>query len=217
MRNLYLQLIIAFALLTAIACKKPVTPAKDMRQRFVIHTNMGDITGLLYDETPKHRDNFIKLIKTGYLNGSPFHRVIKSFVAQGGGNANGEEDPGYTIPAEFNRNCYHKRGAIGAARESDDINPTKASSGSQFYIVVGRKILPEDVAWHEHRQKIMYPEYQRNSYILHNGLPHLDGNYTIFGEIIEGMDVVDAISRVETDRADKPLKEIKMTVELINN
>jgi peptidyl-prolyl cis-trans isomerase B (cyclophilin B) len=178
---------------------------------------LGDIKGVLYDETPLHRDNFIKLIKTGYLNGSPFHRVIKSFVIQGGGHANGEEDPGYTVPAEFNRKCFHKRGALGAARESDDINPSKASSGSQFYIVVGRIIKPEDIAFHEHRLKILYPEYQRDSYLLHRGLPHLDGNYTIFGEIIEGMDLVDAISKVETDKTDKPLKEIKMNVELINN
>jgi peptidyl-prolyl cis-trans isomerase B (cyclophilin B) len=105
---------------------------------------------------------------------------------------------------------------LGAARESDDINPTKASSGSQFYIVVGRTIPPQDIAYHERRQKILYPEYQRNSYLLHNGLPHLDGNYTIFGEIIDGMTVVDAISKVETDETDKPKKELKMTVELIN-
>lgn len=198
------------------ACQKPQPLPPDTRQQFVIHTNMGDITGVLYNETPLHRDNFMKLIKTGYLNGSPFHRVIKSFVIQGGGHENGEEDPGYTIPAEFNRNCYHKRGALGAAREGDDINPTKASSGSQFYIVVGRIITPNDIAYHETRQKILYPEYQRDSYLLHNGLPHLDGNYTIFGEIINGMDVVEAISKVETDETDKPKKELKMTVELLN-
>jgi peptidyl-prolyl cis-trans isomerase B (cyclophilin B) len=208
--------VISLTILLLTACQKQSQQIPDKRQHFVIHTTMGDIKGLLYDETPLHRDNFIKLIKTGYLNGSPFHRVIKSFVAQGGSNANGEEDPGYTIAAEFNRKCYHKRGALGAARESDDINPTKASSGSQFYIVVGRTILPQDIAYHERRQKILYPEYQRNSYLLHNGLPHLDGNYTIFGEIIDGMTVVDAISKVETDETDKPKKELKMTVELIN-
>ena len=207
---------ISLLALLCSACKQPQPLSPDTRQQFVIHTNMGDITGVLYNETPLHRDNFIKLIKTAYLNGSPFHRVIKSFVIQGGSNANGEEDPGYTIPAEFNRKCYHKRGALGAARESDDINPAKASSGSQFYIVVGRDILPQDIAYHERRQKILYPEYQRNSYLLHKGLPHLDGNYTIFGEIIDGMEVVDAISKVETDETDKPKKELKMTVELIN-
>jgi len=106
----------------------------------VIHTSMGDITAKLYNDTPQHRDNFIKLVKEGWYNGSPFHRVISQFMIQGGGNANGKTDPGYTVPAEFLPNHFHKKGALSAARMGDQVNPKKASSGSQFYIVQGQVV-----------------------------------------------------------------------------
>jgi cyclophilin family peptidyl-prolyl cis-trans isomerase len=160
--------------------------------KFVIHTEFGDMKGILYNETPKHRDNFVKLAKSGFYDGLLFHRVIMGFMIQGGdpqsknakaGQPLGMGDPGYTIPAEFNANLKHKRGALAAARTE---NPEKKSSGSQFYIVQPDK-----------------------------GAHFLDMNYTVFGEITEGFDVIDKIASAPKDQSDRPLKDIKMTVKII--
>jgi len=164
--------------------------------KFVIHTDFGDMKGILYNETPKHRDNFVKLAKSGFYNGLLFHRVINGFMIQGGdpqsknakpGQRLGGGDPGYTIPSEFNAALKHKRGALAAARMPDQENPTKASSGSQFYIVQPEK-----------------------------GTHFLDMNYTVYGEVTEGFDVIDKISLAQKDQSDRPLKDIKMTVKIVD-
>jgi cyclophilin family peptidyl-prolyl cis-trans isomerase len=163
--------------------------------KFVIHTEFGDMKGFLYNETPKHRDNFVKLAKSGFYDGTLFHRVIMGFMIQGGdptsktakpGQQLGSGDIGYTIPAEFNPAFSHKRGALAAARMGDNVNPQKASSGCQFYIVQPEK-----------------------------GAHFLDQNYTVFGELTEGFDVVDKIAGVPKDQSDRPSKDIKMTIKIV--
>jgi peptidyl-prolyl cis-trans isomerase B (cyclophilin B) len=174
----------------------------------VIETSMGTIKAKLYNDTPKHRDNFIKLINEGWYNGSPFHRVIKDFMIQGGQNADGRLDPGYTIPAEITNNHFHKKGALAAARQPDQVNPKKASSGSQFYIVQGKKF---DEAWldmYENRSGKVFSARQRQAYQTTGGSPHLDGDYTVFGEVTEGLDVVDKIAAVKTGNMDVPVEPV---------
>ncbi|MEI7661898.1 MAG: peptidylprolyl isomerase [Bacteroidota bacterium] len=160
--------------------------------KFVIHTDFGDMKGFLYNETPKHRDNFVKLAKSGFYNGTLFHRIILGFMIQGGdpdsktakpGQRLGGGDLGYTIPAEFNKALTHKRGALAAARTE---NPAKASSASQFYIVEPQ-----------------------------NGAHQLDNSYTVYGEITQGLDVITKIASVQKDQADRPLKDVKMTVSIV--
>lgn len=235
-----------------------------------ITTSLGDIIVRLYDETPLHRDNFIKLAKEGFYNGTIFHRVIRNFMIQGGDpdsrNASasahlGTGGPDYTIPAEFNSNLIHKKGALAAARQGDEINPEKRSSGSQFYIVTGeiysagkltqmekqmeqqqlQGIFNQLVA--ENRSKILelrkqrdnaglmalqedlqkqtmakakelgapkYTPEQREIYTTIGGTPFLDQNYTVFGEVVEGLDVVDKIQAVKTQSGDRPCEDIKI-------
>ncbi len=181
----------------------------------MISTEYGDIMVKLYNDTPKHRDNFIKLAKEGYYDGSIFHRVIKYFMIQGGGSNNGYGDKDYTIPAEFIAGKYHKKGALAAARQPDNTNPKKESSGGQFYIVHGHKFKEEDLqAMATQMNKAFTPE-QIELYTTLGGAPHLDGEYTIFGEVIMGYEVVDQIARMETGKYDKPLKDIKMTVTIL--
>lgn len=183
----------------------------------VIHTQYGDITAKLYNDTPKHRDNFIKLINEGWYEGSPFHRIIKSFMIQGGGNADGRPDPGYTIPAEFNPKYYHKKGALSAARMSDQVNPKKESSGSQFYIVQGNKVPENQLASYSRKTGVNYTDEQKQVYKTLGGTPHLDGAYTVFGEVIMGLDVVDKIAAVKTNKmkGDRPVEELTMTIEIV--
>ncbi|HOU98701.1 MAG TPA: peptidylprolyl isomerase [Bacteroidales bacterium] len=245
----------------------------------VIKTQYGLIKIKLYDETPKHRDNFIKLVKEHYYDSLLFHRVINSFMIQGGdpdskhaqpGQMLGNGGPNYTIPAEFVPTIYHKRGALAAARESDQVNPTKASSGSQFYIVQGKVFTNDELNYLEQKingtkknqllgQMMNTPEYswlktkldsmiksgnpnavqdfinetsaiaekelnkagrfhftpeQRKLYTTIGGAPHLDGSYTVFGEVIEGMNVVDSIASVSRDKNDRPINDIRMFIYL---
>ncbi|MBR6699656.1 MAG: peptidylprolyl isomerase [Bacteroidaceae bacterium] len=247
-----------------------------MSTQVKIHTSMGDIIVRLYDETPKHRDNFIKLASEGYYNGTLFHRVVKDFMIQGGdpdsigapaGKMLGTGGPDYTIPAEIvYPRLFHKRGALSAARLGDDMNPERESSGSQFYIVWGQKynagqlkqmerqmqmqqeqtVFDRLVA--EHRAEILQmrknrdraglqelqdrlnaethaicqemekpcltPE-QTEAYTTIGGTPHLDGQYTVFGEVLTGLDVVERIQSCETMRGDRPKQDISMTVEVL--
>jgi len=186
--------------------------------KFVIHTEYGDMKGVLYNETPLHRDNFVKLAKSGFFNGLLFHRVIQGFMIQGGdpdsknakpGQQLGAGTPGYTVPAEFNPAFIHKKGALSAARQADQVNPKKASSGSQFYIVQGKKQNAATLGAN-------YTEEQKKIYSTVGGTPFLDGNYTVFGEITEGLDVIDKIAAVQKDQSDRPLKDIKMTIKILN-
>lgn len=182
--------------------------AQEKETVVVIETNHGTIKAMLYDDTPLHRDNFIKLVNEGWYNGSPFHRVIKNFMIQGGQNADGRQDPGYTVPAEFKANHFHKKGALCAARQGDQVNPKKASSGSQFYIVQGQVYDDKTLDLYENRLgKVIGPK-QRQAYKSIGGTPHLDGDYTVFGEVIEGLDVVDKIAGVKTGYMDKPVEPV---------
>ena len=182
----------------------------------VIETSQGTIKAKLYNDTPLHRDNFIKLVNEGWYNGSPFHRVIKNFMIQGGQNADGRMDPGYTVPAEFRDNHFHKKGALCAARQGDQVNPKKASSGSQFYIVQGQVFDDKKLEIYEERLGKIFSATQRQAYKTVGGTPHLDGDYTVFGEVIEGLDVVDKIAGVKTGYMDVPVEPVtinKITIE----
>ena len=174
----------------------------------VIETSMGTIKAKLYNDTPKHRDNFIKLINEGWYNGSPFHRVIKEFMIQGGQNADGRLDPGYTIPAEITSNHFHKKGALAAARMPDQVNPKKESSGSQFYIVQGKVYDDKWLDMFENRSGKVLSAKQRQAYKTVGGTPHLDGDYTVFGEVTEGLDIVDKIAAVKTGAMDVPVEPV---------
>lgn len=203
----------------AVQDTTPAVIAEDTVQQneiyVLISTDMGDMKAKLYNKTPKHRDNFVKLVKQGWFNGSPFHRVINSFMIQGGGHKDGREDPGYTIPAEFFSDLYHKKGALAAARTGDEINPQKASSGSQFYIVQGKPILDRTLDVMEADKGIKYTGVQRDMYKKTGGTPFLDMAYTVFGEVVEGLDVIDKIAAVKTGKDDKPLKDVRMTIKII--
>ena len=176
--------------------------------KVLIKTTKGDITVMLYDDTPLHRDNFIKLVNEGWYNGSPFHRVIKDFMIQGGQNADGRLDPNYKIPAEIKSNHFHKKGALAAARQADQVNPQKMSSGSQFYIVQGQVWNETQLNMFESRYGKVFNAKQRQTYQSIGGTPHLDGDYTVFGEVVEGLDVVDRIAAVKTGYMDVPVDPV---------
>lgn len=261
MKKSSLILLIVTMILSDIQAQKP------QKEKMVqITTDYGNITVKLYNETPGHRDNFLKLAESGKFDGSIFHRVIKDFMIQGG------EFPGcnYTIPAEITPKYAHKKGALAAARMGDDVNPERASSGCQFYIVQGRKdnentikmietrrnsVLknqlmneffskPENAAYRERMVKLQqeknndsimalykeidplvekemadkkfaYTPEQVKDYATIGGTPHLDGAYTVFGEVVEGLEVVDKIAAVQTAPGDKPLQDVKMTMKVL--
>ena len=270
-QNFWILLIILAC--SAVACKSGQKKDGNMEKETVlkIETSMGDIKVKLYNETPKHRDNFIKLAKDGTYNGTLFHRVIKDFMVQAGdpesknapkGKMLGSGDVGYTVPAEFVYPKYfHKKGALSAARQGDEVNPKKESSGCQFYIVTGKvfndstllnmeqqknqnKVTEAFNALAQKHMKEIYkmrkandqdglyalqdtlfiqaeaeaakqPDFhftpeQIKAYTTVVGTPHLDGEYTVFGEVVEGMDIVDKIQQVKTDRSDRPEEDVKI-------
>ena len=192
-----------------------------------IKTSYGECIIRLYNQTPKHRDNFIKLVKNGFYNGTLFHRVIQNFMIQGGdpdskdttkakpGAELGNGDVGYTVPAEFRDSLFHKRGVLAAAR---DDNPAKASSGCQFYIVEGKRFRDGQLDTLEKTRLKGYkiPAWQRGYYESVGGAPHLDQNYTVYGEVVSGIDMVDRIAAVKKDKNDRPLENVPMTVELLS-
>lgn len=198
--------------------------AKTPKNQYVrIKTSYGDCIIRLYNETPKHRDNFIKLTKAGFYNGTLFHRVIQNFMIQGGdpdsknakpGQALGEGDLKYTVEAEFRDSLFHKKGVLAAARDN---NPKKASSASQFYLVEGKRFTDGQLDTLEQTRlkgrKI--PPAQREWYKSVGGVPHLDQNYTVYGEIVSGLDMVDRIAAVKKDAKDRPLQDVPMTVSLL--
>lgn len=182
-------------------------------------TSQGKITFLLYDETPLHRDNFLKLVKNHTYDGLLFHRVIKDFMVQAGdpksrdakpGQPLGDGTLGYTVPAEFRAGLIHKRGALCAARQGDQVNPKKASSASQFYIVQGQVWDNKTLDMMEQRFGKKFTAEQRKVYTTVGGTPHLDGDYTVFGEVVDGMEVVNKIAAVQCDRMDRPLQDVKI-------
>ena len=182
------------------------------------------MTILLYDDTPGHRDNMIKLIKEGFYNDQLFHRVIKDFMIQGGdphsvdaekGQRLGTGGPGYTIPAEFSSSRFHKKGALAAARMGDQVNPEKESSGSQFYIVQGRVFSREMLRQLESHRDKPFTEDAIDAYTTLGGTPHLDGSYTVFGEVVEGLEVVDIVASLPTDSNDRPIDDVTYRITLV--
>ena len=183
-----------------------------------IDTNMGKIKVKLYNDTPQHRDNFIKNVKENLYNGLLFHRVTSQFMIQGGDiNSKdapadkhlGDGDPDYKIPAEIvYPTHYHKAGALCAARTSDEVNPQKESSASQFYIVTGKFYTSMELDKIEKKEGKKFTEAQRQSYMLEGGRPDLDNKYTVFGEVVKGMNVVLKIQLVQTNEEDRPLKNV---------
>ena len=250
--------------------KKNNNMANDNATLVKIETTMGDITVKLYDETPKHKENFIKLVKEGVYDSTLFHRVIKNFMIQAGDPTSktasatdtlGSGDVGYTIPAEFNPKFFHKRGVLAAARQGDDVNPNKESSGCQFYIVTGRKFSEAQIINMENQMNearldtvfqalarkhmkeiykmrkandmeglmelqdslenqarkevakepaLKFTPEQIKAYTTVGGAPHLDGNYTVFGEVVDGMNVVAEIETAKTNRQDRPTQDIRI-------
>ena len=198
----------------------------DLHRDVEVITTKGTLVIRLSDSTPLHRDNFLHLAKTGYYDSLLFHRVIRNFMIQTGDpdskeghpgrpmSQGGTGGPGYTIPAEFRSSLFHLRGAVGAARNNDDVNPTRASSGSQFYIVQGRRFTDAGLDSVETRRlkgrKI--PPDERKVYEETGGAPHLDQAYTIFGEVISGIDVVDSIAAVKTTGPplDRPISDVRI-------
>ncbi len=189
--------------------------AQEKETLVLIKTTKGNITVKLYNDTPLHRDNFIKLINEGWYNNSPFHRVINNFMIQGGHNEDGSVDPGYTIPAEFRANHFHKKGVLAAARQGDQVNPTKASSGCQFYIVQGQVLTEAHIEMYKQRYGLNFTQEQIEAYTTVGGTPHLDGQYTVFGEVVEGLEIIDAIAKVKTGYMDVPVEPVTMTIEIL--
>ncbi len=221
MRNIFY--IIAALLLSC-------SSSKDIKVR--MYTTAGVIDLALYDDTPKHKENFLKLVKEQRYDSLLFHRVIKDFMIQGGdpdsknaltGALLGEGDLGYTVDAEFMPQVhFHRRGVLAAAREGDDVNPTKASSASQFYIVWGKVYTKEQLENYKEfyarrtgRELVISPE-QEAVYTTVGGTPHLDGEYTVFGEVVSGLDVVEKIQSAACDGNDRPLEDVRiMKTEII--
>ena len=222
------QILILFVLVFFIACSstKNISNNTFYRRGVKLTTDSGVIILRLYNKTPLHRDNFIKLVKQHYFDSVLFHRVIQNFMIQGGdpvskkakgGILLGNGGPKYTIPAEFDTSLFHKKGVLAAAREGDNINPAKASSGSQFYIVQGKKFTDKGLdSVEKFRLKgRKLPLSHREIYKTLGGAPHLDMNYTVFGEVLSGLEVVDKIAATPRDSNNRPLRDIRMQMKLI--
>lgn len=223
MKKIFVLLLSLLLLQDSEAQKEIKIKKKDRKKDILMQTSMGDMLIRLSDSTPLHRDNFIKLVKQGYYDSILFHRVINNFMIQAGdpnsknapkGQPLGEGGPGYTVPAEFRKTLFHKKGVIAAARQGDDVNPSKASSGSQFYITQGRVFSEAGLDSLEARRlKHKIPTEQRAVYTSVGGTPHLDQSYTVFGEVIEGLDVIDKIAATPTSRGadrDRPLEDVRI-------
>ena len=271
MYNHFKKLTILFCFMLIVSCK---VPGGNENTIVFVKTTLGEIKIKLYDGTPIHRDNFIKLIKSGFYDGISFHRIIKNFMIQSGDpstktvSASGFPDSlkTYTIPSEFNSQYFHKKGALAAARQANDLNPEMRSSGTQFYIVQGVRLSEDELNLAEQRinsnikqslfnnlikvtadsihsagktmtdaeiqdiasvkmfqyfttnKDYKMSDEQRSVYSTIGGTPRLDGSYTVFGEVIEGLDIVDKIAEVPTDSNDKPLNDIKIIkIKIVKN
>lgn len=231
-RNLFLSLfvaIFAFGCSNKVADKNIATEPKEEETKekttmVIISTDLGEMKAVLYNETPLHKENFIKLAKEGYFDGCLFHRVIDGFMIQGGdpdsktakpGQMLGQGGPGYTIPAEFKQELIHKKGALAAAQMADQVNPQKASSGSQFYIAQGKSYTENELNMLSSRMGKAFNKQQMEAYTTVGGVPFLDYEYTVFGEVVEGLEVIDKIAAVEKDRRDRPVQDIKMTIKVV--
>lgn len=221
--NKLIRLLLGLMALMVLAL--PADAKKPQKPRVEFLTTMGTFVVTLFNETPLHRDNFLKLVREGYYDGLLFHRVIRDFMVQTGdpdsreapaGKRLGEGGPGYTLPAEIDPFLYHWRGAVAAAREPDNVNPERRSSGSQFYIVWGKVQTPKDLSAVNEVIKentngateITPERYQ--VYRSQGGTPHLDGQYTVFGEVTSGLKVIKKMQAVKTDRNDRPLEDVRI-------
>ena len=224
MKKIFTSLFFTALFVAGNAQKDSTVTKRDRKRDVLLQTSMGDMVLRLSDSTPLHRDNFLKLVKTGFYDSILFHRVINHFMIQAGdpgsknapsGEMLGNGGPSYTIPAEFRTTLFHKKGVIAAARQSDNVNPQKASSGSQFYIVQGKTFTDADLDIIEttrlNGRKI--PAEQRELYKTIGGTPHLDQGYTVFGEVVKGLEVVDKIATVQTSMGndrDRPLEDVRI-------
>lgn len=213
--------ILMLALVNQVLSQDSLVTKKDRKKDVLFETTMGNIVVRLSDSTPLHRDNFLKLVKTGYYDGTLFHRVIQRFMIQGGdpdsrtaapGQHLGDGGPSYVVPAEFRPTLFHKKGVIAAARDN---NPEKSSSASQFYLTQGKVFTEAGLdSLETFRLKRKIPANQRKVYTTLGGVPHLDQNYTVFGEVIKGIEVVDSIAAVPTSKGadkDRPLQDVRIT------
>lgn len=214
--------IILFSALLLSSCAGNKVTNRDYKKDVLLETNMGNMVLRLSDETPLHRNNFLKLVKTKYYDGVLFHRVTNKFMIQSGdpnskgaiaGKPLGEGGPAYSIPAEFRPNLFHKKGALAAAREGDNVNPKKESSGSQFYIVQGKVWTSGGLDTLEKTRLAgrKIPLEHRAVYMKEGGSPHLDQNYTVFGQLIKGYDLLDKIAAVPTSKGadrDRPINDV---------
>lgn len=224
MKKIFFFIFFLWAVSNSHAQADSVVKKKDRKKDVLLQTSMGDMVIRLSDSTPLHRDNFLRLVKTHYYDGVLFHRVISNFMIQGGdpdsrtaaaGIPLGNGGPGYTVPAEFRVSLFHKKGMIAAARMPDNVNPQKVSSGSQFYITQGRVFSDaglDSVETYRLKGKKIPPAY-RQVYKTIGGVPHLDQNYTVYGEVVKGMEVIDKIAAVQTSTGndrDRPLQDVKI-------
>lgn len=189
-----------------------------------LETSLGNMTIELYDDTPQHRDNFVKLVENGFYNDLLFHRVINGFMIQGGdpnskdvkdGVRLGTGGPGYQIPAEITPKRAHVKGALAAARTGDAMNPEKKSSGSQFYIVHGKPVSESSLKQQESTKGFKYSEETKKEYLANGGTPFLDQGYTVFGRVVSGMEIIDKIAATKTAPGDRPITDIKMKMKVI--
>lgn len=215
-------LLLMGAVATPLFAQKKAQEPK--RPRVEIRTELGTIIVELYNETPQHRDNFLKLVKEHYYDSLLWHRIIPAFMVQGGdpdskraqpGQPLGMGGPGYTVPAEIDPRFIHKKGALAAARQGDQVNPERRSSGSQFYIVQGKTYTAAEMQMMADRMSrsgatFTYTPEMIEAYTKLGGAPHLDGSYTIFGEVVEGLDVIDRLVAVQRNPQDRPLTDVHM-------
>ena len=222
----YIGLLSKIFLCLAMTAVSINAQSRSMGNKYVeINTDLGSFVVVLYDDTPIHRDNFLKLVKDGYYDGLLFHRVIADFMVQGGDPDSrdakpkqilGEGGPGYTLSAEITNQHYHHKGVLAAAREGDDVNPERRSSGSQFYIVWGkpyskRMLSPiRQYVAEATGGEFVIDNDMADDYSIRGGSPHLDGQYTVFGEVVEGLKVIGKMEKVKNDRNDRPLKDIRI-------
>lgn len=207
--------IFAFILLTI-----SISAMTSAQSTVVFETTAGNFTIMLYDETPIHRENFLKLVNEHYYDSIIFHRVISDFMIQTGdpnsknaaqGQMLGNGGPGYTLPAEFTQKYFHKKGALAAARLGDQMNPEKKSSGSQFYIVQGQVLTEAQLqSFYNSGRHDAFTQEEIEAYTTIGGTPHLDGEYTVFGEVTEGLETIDNIAETETDQRNRPLNDIRI-------
>ena len=225
MKHLYMKTLtrLAFILLLALSC----SPKPEKEVVMVVETTMGTVRFKLYNETPLHRDNFIRLAVEHYFDSLLFHRVIDNFVIQGGdpnskyaapGELLGDGEPDWRIPAEFrlDKGIFHHKGTVNAAREGDETNPNRESCASQFCFMMGKPLTDEQLDRAQARLdlatggQVKLTEEMRRVYKEIGGSPHLDGQYTVFGEVVSGMEVLEAIQKVETDAYDRPVEDVRM-------